>query len=200
MDFLNNLKKFLKSSKVLEGLAYKAYRKIPRSLYEKFTDGTSYSFWTTLLRESQTWDKQRIKEYQIEQLKALLVHSLKNVSYYRKIFSDYGFNPEKIQNLGDVEVVPYLTKEILREKADEFIDASVPLKSLIPKFTSGSTGILMTIYRNKKAVSAFHAFRSDLLQRIGYKHGSKEVMFWNMIELGRDKNLPNYIMKIYEIR
>ncbi len=86
--------------------------------------------------------------------------------------------------------MPYLTKEIVRDRSDEFIDTSVPLKSLIPKLTSGSTGIPMTIYRNKMAISAFHAFRTDLLYRIGHKHRSKEVMFWNMIELGKDKNLP----------
>lgn len=190
MDLLNNLKKFLKSSKVLEGLAYKVYGGIPYRVYEKFTYGTSYSFWTALLKESRTWDIQRVEEYQIEQLKTLLVHSSKNVPYYGKSFSEFGFNPEKIQSLDDIKVLPYLTKEIIRDRPDEFVDTSVPLKSLIPKLTSGSTGIPMTIYRNKMAVSAFHAFRADLLNRIGHTHRSKEVMFWNMIELGKDKNLP----------
>ncbi len=99
MDHLNNFKKFLKSSKVLEGLAYKVYGKIPYRLYEKFTNGTSYSFWTSFLRESQMWDRHRIEEYQIEQLKTLLVHSSKNVPYYRKLFLNSDLTLKKFKVL-----------------------------------------------------------------------------------------------------
>ncbi len=142
------------------------------------------------LKESENWSRERIDVYQFEQTKNLLEHSMKNVPYYRRLFSEIGFRPGKMQSLDDFRMLPYLSKEIVRDSTDEFVDERVAPRSVIKNSTSGSTGIPMTIYINRENASAFLAFRLSIVGRIGYTPKSREVMFWPMIELGRRKNLP----------
>ncbi|MBE0425199.1 MAG: phenylacetate--CoA ligase family protein [Nitrospirae bacterium] len=186
MGTLETIKKFLGLAK-LERVALEIYERLPLFFRYKFIYGRSYLHWRAFLQESEKWDKDRIKAYQIEQLKNLLKHAIKNIPYYKKLFSDYGFDPERLQTLDDIKVLPYLNKETVRDSLHEFIDSSVPRKSLLMKSTSGSTGIPLTFYKTKEPQRIFTAFWDDLLLRAGCTPKSKIVMFWGMIKLGKRK-------------
>ncbi len=184
------IKRFLRSSSVMEKAALEVYERLPQGFRRRVFYGPAFFRWLSLLKESEEWDKDKFESYQFEQAKNLLVHATKNVPYYRKLFSDIGFCPQKMQSLDDVTSLPYLSKETVREKSGEFVDERRPLHSLKKKFTSGSTGIPMTIYESREAEAAFHAFRANLLGRIGHTPRSREVMLWAFIETGKRKNLP----------
>jgi phenylacetate-coenzyme A ligase PaaK-like adenylate-forming protein len=115
---------------------------------------------------------------------------MKNVAFYGRLFSDYGLNPLKMQAPEDITVLPYLTKETVRKRLDEFIDLSVPKESLIKNCTSGSTGMALTVYKDRKALALYQAFLSDSLSRIGYTLKSKEVRFLHDLRVGSRKYPP----------
>lgn len=184
------IKKFLRSSSVMEKAALEVYERLPQGFRHRVFYGPAFFRWLSLLKESEDWDKDKFESYQFEQAKNLLVHATKNVPYYRKLFSAIGFCPQKMQSLDDLRSLPYLSKETVRENPGEFVDERRPLHSLKKKFTSGSTGIPMTIYESREAEAAFHAFRANLLGRIGHTPRSREVMLWAFIETGKRKNLP----------
>jgi len=127
--------------------------------------------------------------YQLEQTIDLLVHSMKHVPHYRKLFRSIGFRPEEMQSVDDLKVLPYLDKEDVRDNATEFVDESIPLRSLIRKPTGGSSGIPLSIYRTKQSSAAFLAFRANILGRIGHTPKAREVILWHYIQLG-NKSVP----------
>jgi len=102
------------------------YRVIPLSIrYGKV-------FWDTykFLQESQWWDREKLEEYQMQQLENLLKHAYENVPYYRKVFDKRGLKPKDIQNINDLKKLPYLTKEIIRENLQDFIAQNYPKSRL----------------------------------------------------------------------
>jgi phenylacetate-CoA ligase len=190
MTLADVLNKFIKSSTVIERVSLNIYERMIPSFRYKIFYGSSYQRWLAFLKESENWSKEKFLIYQFEQTKNLLTHSMKNVPYYRKLFSDIDFNPGKMQSLDDLKVIPLLSKETVRDRLHEFIDERINPSKLFKKYTSGSTGIPMTVYRSSESIGAFLAFRADLLGRIGHTAGSKEVSLWEKIYIGKRKNLP----------
>jgi len=183
------IKKLLALSASAEKAALNIYERTPLSLRYRLFYSPAFLRWLTLLKESENWDKERVRAYQLEQTRNLLIHSMKNVPYYRNIFSASGFNPENVQNFDDLRVLPYLSKENVRDNTREFIDERVPLTSLTKKSTGGSSGIPITVYRSRSNEAAFLAFRTSILARIAYRPKAREVMLWPDVKLG-GKSIP----------
>jgi phenylacetate-CoA ligase len=98
------------------------------------------------LKKSQYWSSEKLKRYQFDKLKHLIIESYKNVPYYNDLFNEINFNPHTdFNSLSDMEKIPLLTKEnakknITRLRNSNFINNSFPLK------TSGSTGKPFEVY------------------------------------------------------
>lgn len=190
MGAIEVIKRFIKSSSLAERAALNIYEWLPLSFRYRVFFGPTFFHWLSFLEESEHWDRERYVAYQIEQTKDLFMHAMKNVPYYRKLFSDIGFHPKTMQSLDDLTSLPYLSRETVRDNPGEFVDERIPLDVLIKKQTSGSSGIPLTIYRSREVEAVFHAFRANLMRRIGYSLKAREVMLWAFIELGKRKNLP----------
>jgi phenylacetate-CoA ligase len=86
------------------------------------------------------WDKEKIQQYQYTKLKKLLIESNKNVPYYKELFHNINFNPEKDFNkLSDLSNIPILTKQKARD-VRQYLDNPVYSKNAMKLRTSGSTG------------------------------------------------------------
>lgn len=90
--------------------------------------------------EHLNWDYNKLKEYQFNELKKILVHCDNNVAYYNKIFKEYSFNPHKLQDFNDINILPFLTKDIIRENYNDLLAKNYKDKKLYTLKTSGSTG------------------------------------------------------------
>ena len=115
-----------------------------KKIFEKIQD-ISYTLrgifkYEIYLKKSCYLPKNKVKEYQFKKLKSLLIESSKNVPYYKELFEQIQFNPEKdFNSLEDVKKIPILDKEILRANRDKFINHEFTKKALVFK-TSGSSG------------------------------------------------------------
>jgi len=145
------------------------------------------------LKESDYWDEQRIADYQLEQLRMILKHCRKNIPYYQELFSTYGFNPDNLQSLQDLNVLPYLQRETVRDRLGHFADMSMKGQLLV-KSTSGSTGIPLTVHMSRESSDIYHAFLFHSFNRIHYNPRYRMVKFWNMLSLHNRRDLP--FMKI----
>jgi phenylacetate-CoA ligase len=190
MDILETLKKFVRSHHAMEKVALELYERLPLYFRNKISISPVVFHWIAFLRESEKWPDSKVKTYQFEQLKKLLVYSKKNIPYYKKLFADHQFQPEKMQCPEDISVLPYLDRETVRDRPNEFLDCSASKRNLIKECTSGSTGIPLTVYKTKEAKEIFLAFWLDLLGRVGYTLKSREVKISNMIESGGNGSVP----------
>jgi len=109
-------------------------------------------FWKTynFLQESQWWSREKLEEYQMQQLSKLLHHAYENVPYYRNIFDERGLRPENIQDFEDLKKLPYLTKENIRENIKDLIARNIPNANLKYVTTGVSTGIPLGFYQEKR--------------------------------------------------
>lgn len=139
--------------------------------------GKNYRHTLSLLRESQRWSPNRLRHYQLQKLKELLVHCHKSVPYYQQIFAAMGFEPEEISSLSDIEELPLLTKNAIRDNADSLTSRALDREHLTPSTTGGSSGDPLSFYKQRYFSDARElAFISMLWERTGYRFGRDRRM------------------------
>lgn len=158
------------------------------------------------LEKSQWQNSTELKQLQIERLRELLTHAYEHVPYYKNLFSQLNFDPEKINSLEMLTQLPFLTKAIIRENSDQ-------LKSHIPdklaKFnTGGSSGQPLVFYIGNERVSHDVAAKWRATRWWGVDIGDPELVVWGSpIELGaqdkvrliRDKLLRTKLLPAFDM-
>jgi len=179
------------------------------------------------LKKSQWWSKEQLERYQLEQLSKLLNHAYENVPYYRKVFDDLGLKPENIQDFKDLQKLPFLTKEIIRENLDDLKARNYPNDIFEYVTTSGTTsgeiGPLGFYYEKGFSRAREWAFMKTQWDRVGYHFRDKcvilrgypvksvdEINFFKYSFFSRwlilssfhmsNENLPKYIEKIRKFK
>jgi phenylacetate-CoA ligase len=178
----------------------------------------------TFLQESQWWSREELEAYQMEALSRLLDHAYENVPYYRRVFRERGLVPEDIATLSDLELLPFLTKEIVQANLPDLKARNYPESAFEYVRTSGSTGTPMGFYYEKGASRAREwAFMKTQWDRIGYRFRDRCVIlrghvvetasngiYWKKALFGRwlvmsshhmtEETLPAYIDRIRRFR
>jgi phenylacetate-CoA ligase len=171
----------------IQNLLTKAYRAIPITMrYGKV-------FWETydFLQESQSWSNERLKEYQMQQLRKLLNHAYRNVPYYRKIFNKRRLKPKTVETLEDIKRLPFLEKDTFKffyhqMVAENVIPSSLSARALTVAHTSGTTGKPLQFYQDKLEVEKEWAFVCHQWSRAGYKPGDSRIELRGEIDLKKN--------------
>ena len=110
---------------------------------------------------------QEIKNTQFKLLKNIIKYSYYNIKYYNKTFKKLNIDVNSINNYNDIEKIPILTKKTIQSTCkSEFI--SEENKYIIRK-TSGSTGIPLEVYIDKKGAIIDEAIWTRALFKNGVK-------------------------------
>ncbi len=177
-----------------------------------------------LLQESQWWSKAQLEEYQLGQLNELLVHAYDNVPYYSKVFNERGLTPRDIRDFDDLEKLPFLTKEIVRNNIDALRARNYAPSKFEYVTTGGSAGTPLGFYYERRISRARElAFIRTLWGRVGYNFSKKCVVlrgdvvetadrgrYWKSAFFGRwlilssyhmnDDTLPTYVARIRKFK
>jgi len=158
------------------------------------------------MEQSQWWTSEEILDLQLQRLKILLLNVNKHVPYYKKMFTETGFNPERITSVNDLQLLPFLTKEVIREnmealKADNALGLS--------RFnTGGSSGEPLIFFIGTERVSHDVAAKWRATRWWDVDIGDPEIVVWGSpIELGaqdrikqiRDKLLRTELISAFEM-
>lgn len=158
--------------KIIENASHFIQRPL-RGIYEIMPDKIKYGRLFienyNLLQKSQWWSKEQHKEYQMDQLKELINHAYKNVPYYSKVFNERGIKPKDIKNFNDFKMLPFLTKDIIKNNLEELLAKNFSKKYLQHVSTTGIIGNTMGFYENKKTSKVVEwAFITSQWARMGY--------------------------------
>lgn len=155
------------------------------------------------LRELATKKNRPLAEVRIDQwnrLQALLRHAFLSTDFYRERFQNAGLTPEDIRNWDDLGRIPLLSNDDIRGNRERMVAAKIPKQQLIPKKTSGSTGVSLGFYVDeqsmqwKRAVTMTYDRWSgwDLGERVGAIWGNPDYRLnWRMY-------LRNLLLTRYE--
>lgn len=90
--------------------------------------------------KAECMSRDDLNELQLKKLQGVVKKAYENVPYYQKKFQDMEIFPEDIQTLGDIQKLPFTTKDDLRQ-VYPFGMFAVPNKDIIEVHTSsGTTG------------------------------------------------------------
>lgn len=132
----------------LQNLACTAHGRTQRNLRY----GGEFHSLLEWLEESQWWPVEEIEQYQKDQLRRLITHAYETVPYYRRVFDERKLKPGDFVSLDDLQKLPVLTKELVKEHSRELLSTKFPLKSLVFCHTSGTTGKSLQFYHEPRAI------------------------------------------------
>lgn len=145
----------------------KLYHFIPQSIRM----GYKYHSFYREYQEQLCLPYEKRLENQIYKLQYIVSYAYTHTKYYRRLFDEYGINVKKIQDFSDIEVIPFLTKDILKEHMEDMISDCIPRNKLLYVMTGGSTGNPLGFYITKETDQRRLAFTWHSWRPWGYKMG-----------------------------
>jgi phenylacetate-coenzyme A ligase PaaK-like adenylate-forming protein len=130
----------------------------------------------------------QLEKLQQQRLESLLRSAAANVRYYAELFRELGFDVESPIRVADLQRIPFLTKEIVRQNLDRLKHAKA---RRIHKFsTGGSTGAPLVFYLGSTRVSSDVAARMRAERWFGVTPGDPEFAIWGSpVELSKQDHL-----------
>ncbi|EIM65118.1 phenylacetate--CoA ligase family protein [Desulfobacter postgatei] len=143
----------------------------------KLLKNIQYLRYEEMLEERENLSLDEIQAHQFKELKAILVHACQNVPFYKKLFNDSNFNPYEIKYCDDIDVLPFLTKNIIRQNFDKLIsEIKIPGGYYIAT-TGGSTGEPLKVLLDYDCVFTENAFVNYFRKKLGYQKRNRLVTF-----------------------
>lgn len=121
---------------------------------------STYRKFRELIKETESLGRGDLEKYQLERLKVIVNYAWENTQGYRELWEEAGFYPAKLGSLKDIHLIPFVTKEMLRENPDRFSSKTIRNKRYVT--TGGSTGTPLGFYKEIKNNIIENAFIHDV--------------------------------------
>jgi len=109
--------------------------------------------YSSFLMHSQWFSEEKIKEYQIKELKKLLSHAYKNSRWYRRILSKADISDADFEDFKVLSKLPILKKEDLKHHLEEICIENYKRYFHIRGSSSGSTGTPVQFVADKRWIA-----------------------------------------------
>jgi phenylacetate-CoA ligase len=146
------------------------------------------------LKESQWLTPAQVKELQEIKLRKLVRHAYQHVPFYRQRFDEAGVKPSDIQTIEDLQKLPLLSKQDVRENLYFDLLSDNHRKDQVLRIqTSGSTGEPFVCFADRHQLEIRWAATQRGLEWTGYRFGDKQARLWhqtigmNVTQIVREK-------------
>jgi phenylacetate-CoA ligase len=102
--------------------------------------------------------EERIFRLRDSRLQEIIHYAANTVPYYRELFKSNKIDPDDIRTVEDLDHLPLITKDMVRQNPSQFLSASRKGRSSILFVTSGSTGTPIHIFHDRESFLANIAF------------------------------------------
>lgn len=143
------------------------------------------------LKKTEWLDKKAIEEFQVKKLKEIIKYSYENIPYYKELFDNNNIKPDDINSLKDLEKIPILTKELVRENFEKLKNPNFK-GEIIHSSTSGSTGKALNFEISKKAIQYRWALWFRHRNRFGVKPTDKYATFTGLPVVPLNQKKPPF--------
>lgn len=117
-----------------------------------------------------------LKDTQLKNLKQTLIFSYENVPFYKSWFDRNEFNPYEFNKLSDLEQLPILNKNIIKENMEEFETRNNKSNGCKLVATGGSTGAPFKYFTSKASRNLSFALLLKGWALGGYRIGDSVVV------------------------
>ncbi len=148
-------------------LAGRAYRAIPTSIRQ----GAAYERFRREAAESESWDAETIRRYQIAAIRDSLI-AAQRAPFYAKRFEEAGVRPECFESLEQLAAYPMLTKQEIILNRDGMLSGEASQR--LAMTTGGSSGVPVGFYLHKGVSRPKEqAYLEATWTRAGYRPGDR---------------------------
>jgi phenylacetate-CoA ligase len=129
---------------------------------------------------------------QLESLKRLLIHAYNTCDFYKVQWDKIGFIPENIKSVKDIEVLPVIDKDIIRENYASFVSKTHKGKNIL-KTTGGSSGVPFQFELDQESNERRQAVMWRGYGQLGAGLGVKTLYLWgaNIAPVGAKSELKD---------
>jgi phenylacetate-CoA ligase len=133
--------------------------------------GGDFRHWHQFAKAADRWDAERIREYQLTQLRRILTLAYEKTEYYRQTFRSVGFQPGDFKRLEDLERLPTIDKVTVRENWARMMTRPVEDAGIDLVTTGGTSGEPMRFYMSSKRHAPEFGHLTACWSRAGYQPG-----------------------------
>lgn len=154
-------------------------------LPNKYRFGHDYNTYYKFLYDSASWPEQEKINFQIRQLNKI-IKTAKKVPYYKDLFKDSNC---QIESLSELETIPVLSKEIIRNNPELFENNECPKSKVYKNITGGSTGIPLVFNSSKPSDIKELATLDFIINKVGINTDKtyRKLVFRGNFELPNDR-------------
>ena len=134
---------------------------------------THVSRWFSRIKRMLVWRPEQISDWQTRRMRELVANAYQYSPYYRQLFDSLSLKPEDIRTVGDLEKIPPLTKEIIRERYDDILLRGKPGLHYRHTSTGGSTGNPTRYVKDNDSWGFDNAFNFLMWKQTGYRLGDR---------------------------
>lgn len=145
------------------------FRKNIFILSHRFIDKNFFSYYKKF-KENQWKSYEELEKEQDEKIELIIKYSYENIEYYRVLFDRLNIKPEDIKSSTDLVKLPILTKEIIKNKYNQFIPRNLNKLKYYNFVTGGTTGVPFEFRMSKEQ----RIIRGALIYR-GWGYGGYEL-------------------------
>ncbi len=127
------------------------------------------------LARRERWDPGRLRTWQVERLRDILVHCAQHVPFYRERFRTVGFDPSRLEDPAQIEVIPPLTKDDIRAHSEDLFAQGVSRRGIKRGWTGGSTGEPTSFFQSREEAAWFEATVRRCYDWLGIRPGDRIV-------------------------
>lgn len=116
---------------------------------------------------------EEVRRLQNAKLQKLVKHCYETVPYYTKLFDCLGITPDDIRCREDLQLLPVLTKQIIRDNYDDMFSTSIAVERRRKSSTGGSTGVPLHFCTDREEWSIWKASTLRAWEWYGLQLGDK---------------------------
>lgn len=135
----------------------------------------SFSFKNRLRNLQNTYAKPYdfLLDKQSERFSQIVNHAYRHSAFYKDLYDRYGVEISQIQHTGDVEKLPVVTKEMVKKNVNKIL--TTPKLFCRKAFTSGTSGIPLTLYRDTSSILEEEAYICKHRTESGFQLDEKSI-------------------------
>lgn len=167
--------------KLNENMPYWMKRPFARIIRNRLIENKIFLKQYELLEQSDDMTEQEINEYQLDELKKILVHAYHHTVFYRELMDSCGFDPEEVSAPGDLKKLPILTKELLKDNYERL--QADDIDNFYDVRTGGTTGEPTHVLMEKNAIYREWAFTYHYWSKFGYEYRTSKLATLRGVDL-----------------
>ena len=157
-------------------------------------EGTPYLRHLGQLAGSKSRSAHLVRADQLLRLQKLVRHAWDNCDYYAAAMKSAGVAPEDIVVWEDLARLPILTKDAIRANRDRMIARNVERESLVPRKTSGSTGVSLEFFVDEESSQWKRAVTMTYDRWAGWDLGERVGAIW-----GNPQHMVNWRARLRNV-